>query len=426
MDNEELNLLSLPDTGPVPARSTAGIKAARARKLADLLEMQSLQGPQQQVVGGRVVPVGWTGALGQLAQGFGASKFREKAEGLEAQASTEQAQALASSLKNYMTQRESDPRGAALAAISSGNPALQKAGLLDFQALNRAKPEAKIPGNVEVHEGEGQWKKFVVGPDGLPDKTRPIDDAPFNRTPGATNVSQSMKVEAKGREELLKQGAQGISPGGKSYEEAQGATKSLSNYAEALQSINEGANSGMAEPVVQGFRKALEAIGIPDAATGPTDNLSAQLQRAAFNKLGGLGAQISDADRQFVTKSQGDLTTNPQALKRMLALDAAMSMMSVEKHNTRADALGEATDSRDITDANKFRFDFSFDKDPEMAAMIDNVLRGRPTTAGLQATAPTTVTGKQEAKKPKSDAEYRSLPAGTLYIAPDGSIRRKK
>lgn len=388
----------------IPSRTPQTQKALQLRQLAQALQTSSLQGPQQQVVGGRVVPIGLGSLLAQAVQGYAAKKYNEKASEIEGQATNEQNASLLRALQMYEAQRNGDPRAAAMTAITSAHPALQKAGLLDLQALSKKAADPKVPGHMDVARNDGLWQTYVIGSDGMPDMTKPIGD-PFSKRPGASSTTINNSPEKKGREKLLEKNAEAISPGGKSFDAAQKSANGLATAQEALASINQGAKTGAGQPIIQGFRKIMSTLGFPDSATAPTDVLSAKMKESVITKLGGLGNQISDGDRNFVQGIHGDLTTDPNALRRLIAINAAADMKLLEQHQKLATQVGKETESPELAEANIPKWSFSFQNDPEMSMMVDNILTGRDSRA---------------------PADYAAVQPGQYYFAPDGSLRIKK
>ena len=216
---------------------------------------------------------------------------------------------------------------------------------------------------------------YQRGPGG---KLVKLDNAPKVSTTVNNNPTQA---GLKKYQEAL---GESLAPGGKSNVAAQQAQEGLMASVEALQAVNDGARMGIAQPAMQVVRKLATEFGIANADTAPTDALSSSLKQSVFKDLGGLGTQISDADRKFVTEFSGDLATDPMALKRMLAIRIATQIKKVNTHNKQAQAFGRTVDDPNFEWVASSPLNIQI-PDNEVANMVDNILAGRPTTSGMPA-----------------------------------------
>lgn len=351
-------------------------------------------------------------------------KYLDTRNGLPGQTmTTDQAQNLMQNdvAPNLQEPTQGNPRQAVINAMASRFPELQAVGRAEFPQLGKQEMgEIKevngrlvrlLPGQAPQVIGdysnpqvvEGRAMRF--GPDGKPQvlyDARPkfgavtqigtgpngepimgqldADTGKASFAPKGTtvNVDTTGKIGQKFGEKQV----EGLMPGGASFVAADSAAKNLAATQEALASLNGGGDTGAAADPIQTLRKFGERLGISNAATSPTDNLSAILKQRILAKTGGLGNQISDADRLFMTSASGDLSTDPIALRRLLALDAVTSMKQIERHNRiidarlRSDPTGEAYPG--MEDYKVFQ-ELNAGSDPMFAQMLMNVMAGKPT-----------------------------------------------
>ena len=404
----------------------AGQAAAieRRRALAQAM-MQAGMTPQQgQMVSGHYVAPGIAGALSQVAQMVGGHFAGQKAEADAGALAQARSGALAQGLEKYLQTREgapgqvmndqqaadlmgndqaptlaepikADPRRAVIEAMTSQFPELQKVGQMDFAAM--LKPKGRDPSMIKeaggrfydlssgqpVEIGGNEFGETVnIGGDlyqkGPGGKLIKLDNAPKVTTTVNNNPT------AAGLKKYQEAVGESLAPGGKSRVSAEQAQEGLTASVEALQAVNDGAHMGIAQPAMQVVRKLGAELGIANADTAPTDALSAALKQSVFKDLGGLGTQISDADRKFVTEFSGDLTTDTGALKRMLAIRIAAQIKKVNAHNKQAAAFGRTAEDPGFEGLAGLPLNIQI-PDDEVAAMVDNVLQGKPTTAGRPA-----------------------------------------
>lgn len=306
-----------------------------------------------------------------------------------------------------------DPRRAVAEAMASRFPEMQgvgKAGLSEL--LADIKASKKSPGFKEhVVDGSlvrtyddgrvenlGNYKQqdvWEAAPDMIVDgKTVKVQR---NKTTGEVkaigsgqNISVSNTPENKGQQALYETTIKQISPKGDSYEAARAARSNLRTTTEALGAMKSGADMGALADFGLQLRKLGERVGIPNAATTPTDQLSSLLKGRVFDKLGGLGVAISDSDRKFMQEAAGDISKDPQAMKRLMALDAAASILEIQQHNARIESLPEGFE---LAKTNRIPVHFSPGDDPEFDQMLQNALAGRPTTNATSRTPMPTPSG---------------------------------
>lgn len=300
---------------------------------------------------------------------------------------------------------KADPKRAMIEALTSQFPELQTLGKADLSAMGKQKTKdnyitvgdhlvdigggeprevfnGRKPAKLEtldIANPDGTWQMYQTNEDGTPNLQRPIG-APFRKR--ATASETNVDVTGNAAEKAYGKGiVEGVLPGGKSYDAMTSAKKGLMMSTEIAQAITEGAKTGIAEPIIQGLRRVGEAVGIPNAATASTATLSAALKAQAKEALGSLGNQISDADRQFVTEYTGDLSSDPEALKRMTAIIMAGSAKTITKHDAMARDAAMAAGRPEIEATHGNNLNFSIPND-EIAQMFENAMMGRPTTYG--------------------------------------------
>lgn len=164
----------------------------------------------------------------------------------------------------------------------------------------------------------------------------------------------------------------------KSLPLATGAQQSLLSTQEALAALDAGAETGLTQPIQQVVRKLASDLGVEGTGADAYDLLASRLKAMVIQRAGGLGRQISDADRAFLEGATGSTMTDPKALRRMLAIGAAVDMMTLSKHNSRI-AQGSAAfpESRDILKSDSI--DWKFSPGKETDKLIQAVLKGKST-----------------------------------------------
>lgn len=191
-------------------------------------------------------------------------------------------------------------------------------------------------------------------------------------------VSTGDKVEL----EQFKSQIDQVAPKGASYEAAKNASKSLRSIAEAIGQIEAGATSGTVEPYLQVARGIAAYLGIPNAAAASVDALSAALKSKVLSEQGGLGTQISDADRRFFEEAGGSIATNPEALLRILSYQAVSQMREVAMHNQRVQQLADIKPiNPELMKINAIPLNFALPQGPvgkKVEQMIDRLYKGLP------------------------------------------------
>jgi len=106
----------------------------------------------------------------------------------------------------------------------------------------------------------------------------------------------------------------------KERESAQAAAGTLQSVAEIRRAADGGAYQGAGAELKLGAAKALQGLGMPyDAKTVANSELfNAQANQFVLNSIKGLGANPSNADREFIEKTVPRLSTDPAALPQLL------------------------------------------------------------------------------------------------------------
>ena len=395
----------------------------RKRAIAQALLQSGLAPRQGQMVSGHYVAPGLLGGVAQITQALGGMAMSKDLDKQQADLGQTYNTRLTEGLDKFLRTREGapgqtmndqqaadlmqndvapeladpvkvDPRRAVLEAMTSGLQPLQQIGQMELQAMLRG--NGRDPSMIK--ESGGQFYDLSSGKPVLLGgaeygPTETIGGDLYQRGPGGklTKLDNAPKVSTTvnnnptqaGLKKYQEAVGESLAPGGKSRVSAERAQEGLTASVEALQAVNDGARMGIAQPAMQVVRKLAAELGISDAATAPTDVLNASLKNAIFKELDGLGAQVSNSDRDFVRDFSGDLTTDPIALKRMLALRIAGQIKRVNQHNKQAAAFGRTVGDRNFESVAGTPLNIQI-PDDEVAAMVDNVLQGRATTAGLK------------------------------------------
>ena len=153
---------------------------------------------------------------------------------------------------------------------------------------------------------------------------------------GATNVKVDTGPKAFDTDlgklgvDILKTGREG----------AQAAAGTLESINQIRQATSGGAFQGTGADLKLGAAKALGALGMPyDAKTvANTELFSAQANQFVLNSIKGLGANPSNADREFIEKTVPRLQTDPSALPALLNFLEGKAKRQIGGYNQQARA----------------------------------------------------------------------------------------
>lgn len=149
--------------------------------------------------------------------------------------------------------------------------------------------------------------------------------------PKATNVN--LRVGEHADQDAVKY----FNYGGKGFDKGLSAKERLTGLESVLRTLDQNPQLGAGAEAWQMARKWAETMGVPiSSTTTPTEMAKMQLGQAVLQKLGGLGNQISDADRKFMEETQGSIGNDPEALRRMMLLSAKYLIKDIQYVNTEA------------------------------------------------------------------------------------------
>lgn len=315
----------------------------RRRQIAMAMQqrsMQPIQMPQGGPVASRINPLA---PLLQAMTGFMAGRDASSAEGemnkvrgqYQTQTSDEIARMLAMPDQEGVT-----------AGLSSRNPIVQALAHQRRQQL-----EGRVKEAVGAVKESSPARALTIA------KTGNIDDSPLPAIPGPTFGAQGLNPYAitsnqKGEQKVDWAPIQstGINIKLPGYE-AQAALETLKSELkerrdlamgskEALQSginpaieaLNAGASSGGLENYKQAIRKVAGAFGIPFDSTTSTEQLSMALGQQVLANARKL-APVTQEDVKQLQKDLGSITTDPQALRRMLVRTQKLHVQNLDNFN---------------------------------------------------------------------------------------------
>ena len=148
--------------------------------------------------------------------------------------------------------------------------------------------------------------------------------------------------------------------GGKGYELGQTHRTALQNTQELLNTLDQNPAMGAGADGFQAARKWAETMGASvSPTTTPTELAKMQLGQKTLDRLGGLGAQVSDADRKFMLETQGSLGNDPEAVRRMLLVEAKYIMRILNDLNGKVSKVSETLPASTSLPRNDFNFSLS-------------------------------------------------------------------
>lgn len=131
------------------------------------------------------------------------------------------------------------------------------------------------------------------------------------------------------------------------FKDREGATAAagvLQSVTQIKSAAKAGAYQGTGAELKLGAAKALGALGMPyDAATvANTEMFSAQANKFVLESIKQLGANPSNADREFIEKTVPRLQTDPAALPALLGFLEVKARQQIGAYNSKADAVGKS------------------------------------------------------------------------------------
>lgn len=224
---------------------------------------------------------------------------------------------------------------------------LKAAPTTDFNKLQAGPPLADPVGQTFTTP-EGNKMPAVV-------TTNIKNEKQVHFPPAASQVN--VDTAGKPGMKVLEKFGEALIPGGKQYEAQSALQEQLSTNQELLHTLSANPSMGAGGDFFQAARKWAQTLGVPETAlTTPTEQAKMQMYNAVFSKLGGLGNQISDADRKFVMDAMGSLSSDPAALRRVLMIQSKYAMRLLAKMNAEADPVREKL--RDYVPIPQYHFNF--------------------------------------------------------------------
>lgn len=275
-----------------------------------------------------------------------------------------------------------DPKAAILSAMTSRYPEMQDIGKGMLPSLIKPPKEPKEPKEPKIETRYAPDGTMQVFKDGVLVSEGPRGQYAKPEKP-LVNIDNYPKAEEKAAEEQHKL----VIPGGKLYDQAQAAQEYIDTAKEAVVSLRD-ATPGTGEAWLAPIRGMVARFTGADPATISTQTLGAQLANLTLKAAGGsFGNQVSDGDRKFIAEANGAVNMTPEAIKRILAIQTAVSM---KRQFPYMRGLSEVT-KRGGAFAGAEAFALQVNNniegmDPEFVRMVENVLQGKESTRGLPPT----------------------------------------
>lgn len=169
--------MTQPNFLQMPPNLQAEAKALQRRQaLSEAIMAQALQPRQSPQNPGRLASVmSPLAPLAQMASAFAAKKSMERTDKEQEDFGSKYQKQLADSLQSYLQGRETDPRGAAAGALTSGFPNLEEIGKLDIQAIGKGAitsqnllqadgytPESRVAASLAAQQGHPAPASLLV------------------------------------------------------------------------------------------------------------------------------------------------------------------------------------------------------------------------------------------------------------------------
>jgi hypothetical protein len=326
---------------------------ARKRAMAQMMLQRGLAGPRQtQMFGIHASSPGIGEHVLSALQTYMGMKGQTAADaeqaGLSQQIQTAQQGDMSNALSTYAADPKEGIRQALLSKFgrvqgmgAEWSKNRQAATLATGNALAQGSPEAGARfiqgGDLEspIQDIPNAPPQFGVSPAGDTTVTN-YDKTGKGITsfaPRPMQITQDVKTSAGVNEDAAKY----FNYGGEGHKKGTTAVQNLRSTESLLSALDKNPTMGAGSEGIQFMRKVGETLGLdPTDKTPLTEMTAMQLGQRTFARLGGLGAQISDADREFVKSSNGSITNNPEALRRILLLSAYADMLEAKTINEGA------------------------------------------------------------------------------------------
>lgn len=204
--------------------------------------------------------------------------------------------------------KDSAPQLAADAIRNQEIPADKLPAPMEPQFGSVPGPNGLIP--TVTNTGRGGFKTGSFGPGAAPSATATVQNSPDYKD---LVESRSKELEKK---KLSATAAKDI----------------LSANMAAVQALEEGGRLGGTEGIKQAVRKVAQGFGLENAATAPTEQLSMALGEQILAHARKL-APVTGEDIKRLEAIKGSISTDPQALVRMLSITTAAAFKDTHDFN---------------------------------------------------------------------------------------------
>lgn len=219
------------------------------------------------------------------------------------------------------------------------------------------KDDYKVVDNTLVNAPEGGVPRLTAGGGytQIPGQ-QPGEMMNRNNLTGRVSGEGGVKVSINNPGKKLSETAIEAMP--KALEKAQAANSALRSTETALQALQEGAQAGYGQEWLQNAKTLVSGVtGVQFEAQTPTAVLAKALAKNVIDELGGLGAQISNSDRDFMQQAIGGLNTDPKALERILAIRMGALQRSLDEYNGKTvDSTAKMMDTPQDAEFTRSRF----------------------------------------------------------------------
>jgi hypothetical protein len=152
-----------------PELQAEALAIQRRQRLADALTQRAL-GPMQQAQNyGRLAsPTSALAPAAQIFQAYAGKQASDRAETDQAAFGEKYRNQLKQSVEDYIKQRDTDSRGAAVGALTSGFPNLEEVGKLDLQAIGKGSVTSKDLLSADGYTSESRVAAALAAQQGHP------------------------------------------------------------------------------------------------------------------------------------------------------------------------------------------------------------------------------------------------------------------
>jgi hypothetical protein len=281
-------------------------------------------------------------------------------------------------------------------------------------------PDGRVLRGQPKTESQPEIQKLIAARDALAtgDPNRKLYDERIN----ALNQGNFQGAYEKQNDESLVKERETIASG------AQSALADRDAYNVMLAAVNNpNVDQGTLGRARLALNKTLNAFGLDGGNTGPAEMLDAlgkQISLRLRNPNGGAGmpGSLSDSDRQFLQSMSLSLGNSPQA-NRLLG----QYYLAAEQRAVDLEQLAQSYEAQHGRLDNGWRaVKANYLQQTDPTAPIRDALAGRASSAPPQSaasSAPRSSAGRQPVRVTTPE-EAAQLPSGTVFVAPDGTMRR--